>query len=65
VFLVSHCCDIVLQMSLVREEDNCSVSKPIEHALSIPLVVSGSINVRPPSHEGRENRSKAWNHSFN
>jgi len=31
----------------VREEDNFSVSKAIENALSIPLVVSGSTNVRP------------------
>ncbi|XP_027932002.1 zinc finger BED domain-containing protein RICESLEEPER 2-like [Vigna unguiculata] len=48
-------------MSLIHEDD-CSVSKPIEHALSTPSIVSGSTNMGPPSHEGRKNRSKAWNH---
>ena len=54
MFLVSYYCNIVLKISLVREEDNCSISKSIEYTLSIPLVISGSTNVRL-SHEGRKN----------
>ena len=44
------------------DEDDCSISKPIEHALSTPSIVSGSANMGPPSYEGRKNRSEAWNH---
>ena len=46
----------------MREEDNCSVSKPIEPALSTPPIVSGSTNVRPLSHDEQKNRLQAWNH---
>jgi len=49
-------------MSSMHEEDDHSVSKPIEHVVSTPPTVSGSTNVRPPCHEGRKNRSEAWNH---
>ena len=49
-------------MSSMHEEDDHSVSKPIEHVVSTPPTVSRSTNVRPPCHEGRKNRSEAWNH---
>ena len=60
MFLVSQYCNIVLKISLIHEDD-CLVSKHIEHALSTPSIASGSTNMGTPSHEGRKNRSKAWN----
>jgi len=53
---------IAIQSIANMDEDDCFVSKPIEHALSTPSIVSGSANIGPPSHEGRKNRSEAWNH---
>jgi len=32
---------------VTMDEDDCSVSKPIEHALSTPSIVSGSTNMGP------------------
>ena len=43
---------IAIQSIANMDEDDCSVSKPIEHALSTPSIVSGSVNMGPPSHEG-------------
>jgi len=40
-------------------EDDCSNSKPIEHAFSTPSIVNSSTNMRPHSHEGWKNRSEA------
>jgi len=48
-------------MSLIHEDD-CFISKPIEHALTTPSIVSGSTNMGPLSHEGQKNRSEAWNY---
>jgi len=49
-------------MSSMHEEDNYSVSKPIEHVVYTLPTISSSTNVRPPCHEGRKNHSEAWNH---
>jgi len=41
-------------MSSMHEEDDYSVSKPIEHVVSTPLTVFDSTNARPPCHEGKK-----------